>query len=157
MAAKKKRRPKAKKSAPAKRKPAVKKKTAKKVKKKTSSRMKAGAAKPKAAKAPARAMPPAPKPSAPAAPAAVPGEERVGIVTHYYTHLAVAVVQMESGVLRVGDTIHIKGHTSDFRQRVESMQIEHASVTEVRAGQSCGLKVTEHAREHDTVYKMTAS
>ncbi len=152
MAAKKKRSPKGKKSAP-KKKPAVRKKTAKRVKMKVSPRMKA--------KAPARAKPAAPKkPTAPVpkptAPVALPGEERVGVVTHYFTHLAVAVVQIESGTLRVGDTIHIKGHTSDFRQRVGSMQIEHASVPEARAGQSFGLKVSEHAREHDAVYKVVA-
>ena len=63
---------------------------------------------------------PAPKPQ-PAASAPAPargpmaGEERVGIVTHYYGHLSVAAVKMESGSLRVGDTIRILGHTSDIR------------------------------------------
>lgn len=100
----------------------------------------------------------APKPVTPAAPAApLPGEERVGVVTHYYTHLQVAIVKMESGVLREGDTVHIKGHTSDFRQRVESMEVDHVHVPEVWPGQSFGLKVIEHAREHDVVYKVTAT
>ncbi|MDH5534858.1 MAG: EF-Tu/IF-2/RF-3 family GTPase [Betaproteobacteria bacterium] len=83
-----------------------------------------------------------------------PVEERVGIVTHYYTHLSVASVWVESGSLSVGDTVHIVGHTSDFRQRIESMQLEHQNVTEVTTGQEFGLKVTEHAREHDVVYKV---
>jgi len=95
---------------------------------------------------------PAPKP----APTALPGEERVGVVTHYYSHLSVAVVRLESGMLREGDTIHIKGHTSDFRQRVGSMEIDRVHMSETRAGQEFGLKVTEHAREHDIVYKVTA-
>jgi len=154
MAAKKKRSPKAKKSAP-KKKPAVKKKSATKVRKKVAPRTK-----PKTTRTPARTALKTPKQAAPApkpaAPAALPGEERLGRVTHYYSHLSVAVVQMESGTLRVGDTIHIKGHTSDFRQRVDSMQIEHASIAEVRAGQEFGLRVNEHAREHDAVYKVTA-
>ncbi len=90
------------------------------------------------------------------APAPLAGEARVGTVTHYYSHLSVAVVQMESGSLRVGDTIHVIGHTSDFRQRVESMQIEHQPVFEVRAGQEFGLRVTEHAREQDAVYKVSS-
>ena len=81
------------------------------------------------------------------------GEERVGTVTHYFGQLSVAAVRMESGSLRVGDMIHVVGRTSDFRQRVESMQVEHESVVEVRAGQEFGLKVTQHAREHDVVYK----
>ena len=63
---------------------------------------------------------------------------------------------MESGSLRIGDTIHVRGHTSDFRQRVESIQIEHKPVSEVSAGQEIGLGVTDHARQHDVVYKVTA-
>ena len=103
----------------------------------------------------------APKPRPAAAPAEpprgpLPGEERVGFVTHYYGHLSVAAIRLESGGLRVGDTIRILGHTSDFRQRVESMQIEHQSVTEAGKRQEIGLKVTEHARENDLVYKVTA-
>lgn len=109
-------------------------------------------------KRPAARPAPAPRPAKPAAPAAapapLPGEERVGVVIHYYSHLSVAVVRLESGSLRLGDTIHIKGHTSDFRQRVGSMQIEHKLLSEVMGGQEFGLKVTEHAREHDVVYKV---
>jgi putative protease len=97
------------------------------------------------------------KPAAPpAAPAPLAGEERVGAVTHYFGHLSVAAVRMESGSLRVGDMIHVVGRTSDFRQRIESMQVEHEPVSEVRAGQEFGLKVTDHARENDIVYKAAA-
>jgi translation elongation factor EF-Tu-like GTPase len=81
-------------------------------------------------------------------------EERVGIVTHYFTHLSVAIVQLDSGMLREGDVVHIKGHTSDFKQRIESMEVEHVHVSEVLAGQSFGLRVKEHAREHDVIYKV---
>ena len=102
---------------------------------------------------------PAPKPRPAAAPAVprgpLPGEERVGFVTHYYGHLSVAAIRLESGSLRVGDTIRILGHTSDFRQRVESMQIERQPVTEAGKRQEIGIKVTQHAREHDDVYKVT--
>jgi hypothetical protein len=93
---------------------------------------------------------PMPKPVSPAIP---PGTERIGIVTHYYSHLTVAIVLLESGNLRVGDFIHIKGHTSEFSQPVESMEIDHVHVNEARPGQSFGLRVKEHAREHDVVYK----
>ena len=152
-----KRKPKAKvkrKKAPA-AKPAVRKK-AKPLKKKAAAKKPAArpASKPRAV--PAR---PAPKPQAaaiaPARPAPLPGEERVGFVTHYYGHISVAAIRLESGSLRVGDTIRILGHTSDFRQRVESMQIEHQPVTEAGKRQEIGLKVTEHAREGDDVYKVT--
>jgi putative protease len=97
--------------------------------------------------------PRASKPVAPA-PAPLPGE-RIGVVTHYYGHLAVAVVKLEPGtMLRVGDNIHIKGHTSDFGQRVESLQIGHAPVQEVGPNDDFGLKVVDHAREHDVVYRV---
>ena len=98
-----------------------------------------------------------PRPAGAAAPAPLAGEQRVGSVIHYYSHLSVAVVRMDSGSLRVGDAIHVWGHTSDFRQRVESMQIEHKAVSEVSTGQEFGLGVIDHAREHDVVYKVTAS
>jgi hypothetical protein len=124
----------------------------------------------KAAAAPQRSTAPAPRPAArpapkprpkPIAPAPargpLPGEERVGFVTHYYGHLSVAAIRIESGILRVGDTIRILGHTSDFRQRIVSMQVEHQPVTEAGKRQEIGLKVTEHARERDDVYKVTAS
>ena len=65
-------------------------------------------------------------------------------------------MRIDSGSLRVGDMIHVVGRTSDFRQRIESMQVEHAPVSEVRAGQEFGLKVTDHARENDSVYKAAA-
>ena len=81
-------------------------------------------------------------------------EEEVGNVAHYYTHLSVAVVELK-GDLKVGDQIHVKGATSDFTQKVESMQIEHESVQEAKAGQSIGLKVAAHAREGDKVFKVT--
>lgn len=117
-------------------------------------------------KAPQASKPPRPAEAAAPAPAAaparatpaipLPGEERVGAVTHYYGDISVAVVQMESGSLRLDDTIHVRGHTSDFRQRVKSMQIEHQPVSEVGAGQEFALAVTGHPREHDVVYKVTA-
>ena len=129
---------------------AVRKKTVgKKVAAKKKTAVKAKAA-PKKKRIAARAPAPMPKPAVPATP---PGTEPIGIVTHYYSHLTVAIVQLETGKLRVGDFIHIKGHTSDFSQPVESIEIDHAHVSEARPGQSFGLRVKEHAREHDVVYK----
>jgi len=109
------------------------------------------AAKPKAAKPKAAKPKPASPPERPA-----PGE-RIGVVTHYYGNLLVAIVKLEAGTLRVGDTIHIRGHTSDFSQRVESLQVEHAAVNEVGPHDEFGIKVVQHAREHDVVYKLPAS
>ena len=79
-------------------------------------------------------------------------ETRIGTVTHYYNHIHVAGVTITDGELREGDTIHIKGHTSDFEQKVESMQIDHEPVKVAKEGDQIGLTVIEHAREHDTVY-----
>ena len=77
----------------------------------------------------------------------------VGKIGHYYTKLGVAVIEL-SGTLKVGDKIRIKGATSNFEQTIDSMQIEHDKVEEAKAKQSIGLKVKEHVREHDTVYKL---
>ncbi len=82
-------------------------------------------------------------------------EERIGEVAHYFSKIGVAAIKITSGSLSVGDTIHIKGHTTDFQQRVDSIQIEHASVEEANPGDDIGIKVTERAREGDQVYKVT--
>lgn len=79
-------------------------------------------------------------------------ETKIGTVTHYWSHLHVAGVTITGGELRKGDRIHIKGHTSDFEQEVGSMQIDHETVEVAKAGDEIGLAVSEHAREHDTVY-----
>ena len=79
-------------------------------------------------------------------------EEAIGIVTHYYSHLSVAVVQLNKGTLRTGDAIHIKGHSTDFTQTVSSLEYEHQHVDQAAAGQAVGIKVIDHAREHDILY-----
>ena len=72
-------------------------------------------------------------------------EKRIGTVTHYYNHLHVAGVSITDGELHKGDVIHVIGHTSDFEQKVESMQIEHESIDIARSGDRIGLSVIEHA------------
>ena len=121
---------------------AVNKQAARKPARKPARRLPARRARPKAAKPPSLPLPPP-----------APGE-RIGIVTHYYGNVSVAVVKLESASLRVGDNIHIRGHTSDFSQRVESLQIGHAPVSEVGPNDDFGLKVIAHVREHDIVYKV---
>lgn len=79
-------------------------------------------------------------------------EEAIGIVTHYYSHIGVAVVQLNKGTLRTGDTVHIKGHSTDFAQTVTSLEYEHQHVDQAAAGQAVGIKVIDHAREHDILY-----
>ena len=77
----------------------------------------------------------------------------VGKVTHYFTRIGVAVVEL-SDELKVGDRISIEGHTTNFQQTVGSMQIEHQNVEKAGPGQSIGLKVEQRAREGDLVYKL---
>lgn len=81
-------------------------------------------------------------------------EEQVGKITHYFSNIQVAAIEILAGTLHVGDTIHIKGYTSDFTQTVDAMQIDGQTVEEAAAGQNVGLKVDEHARVHDAVYKV---
>ena len=82
-------------------------------------------------------------------------EEKIGTITHYFGKIGVATVKITDCELDVGDTIHVKGHTSDFTQTVDSMQVEHESVAVARAGDEVGLKTAEYVREHDAVYKVT--
>jgi putative protease len=81
-------------------------------------------------------------------------EKEIGKVLHYFGHLSVAALKITSGNLKVGDTIHIKGHTTDFTQTIETIQIEHNQVTEAQPGDDIGIKVKDHVREHDVVYKV---
>ena len=80
-------------------------------------------------------------------------EQRIGVVSHYFNKIHVAGVILEDD-LTVGDTIHIKGHTTDFIDKVESIQLEHESIEQAKKGYDVGLKVREHVREHDVVYKI---
>ena len=76
----------------------------------------------------------------------------VGRVTHFFTRISVAVVEL-SATLAVGDTILIKGPATDFEQVVGSMQVEHENIERAEAGQSIGLKTEQRVREEDIVYK----
>jgi putative protease len=81
-------------------------------------------------------------------------EEQIGTVSDYFARpLAAAIVL--TGDLKVGDKIHIKGHSTDVEVVVSSMQIDNAAVTEAKAGDSIGVKVSERVRKRDTVYKVT--
>jgi selenocysteine-specific translation elongation factor len=81
-------------------------------------------------------------------------EEEVGKVSDFFAHPVVAGIEL-SGTLKVGDKIHIKGHTTDMELIVDSMQIDNADVQEARAGDSVGVKVSERVRRGDAVYKVT--
>ena len=79
-------------------------------------------------------------------------EKRVGIITHYFGKIGVAVMKIENDSVKVGDTIHIKGKHTDFTQTVDSMQVEHESVDIAKTGDEVGLKVADQVHEKDEVY-----
>jgi len=82
-------------------------------------------------------------------------EKEIGKVVGYFAKIGVAAITISEGELKIGDTIHIKGHTTDFEQTVESMQIEMNSVEVVKPGDDVGIKVADRVREHDSVYLVT--
>jgi hypothetical protein len=81
-------------------------------------------------------------------------EVELGRVSHYFSKIGVTAIEITQDSLRVGDTIHVKGHTSDFKQKIDSMQLDGQPVQEATVGQSIGIKTVDHAREHDIVYKV---
>ena len=78
--------------------------------------------------------------------------DAIGTVTHYFSHLSVAAVELDQP-LRQGERIHIKGHTTDLVQTVDSMQVDHAAVQEGKPGDDVALHVDDHVRDHDKIYR----
>jgi translation initiation factor IF-2 len=81
-------------------------------------------------------------------------EEEVGKIIHFFSKLNVGIIEVTHGELRVGDKIHIKGHTTDVVQTIDSMQSGHAPVSAAAKGESVGIKVRDPVREHDLVFKV---
>ena len=80
-------------------------------------------------------------------------EEVVGQVSDFFARPVVAGIEL-AAPLKLGDRIHIKGHTTDLELTVDSMQINNVDVKEAKAGDSVGVKVSERVRRGDTVYKV---
>jgi hypothetical protein len=80
-------------------------------------------------------------------------EVEVGKVTHYYNHIGVAVLSLTDS-LKLGDRIHIRGHSTDFTQRITSMEVEHHSLLWVKPGDHVAVRVTQPVHEHDVVYRV---
>jgi translation elongation factor EF-1alpha len=81
-------------------------------------------------------------------------EELIGKISHYFGHLEVAAMKL-TGTLRAGDTIHVKGHTTDFTQPVDSLEVEHQKVDQGGPGQDVAFKVKDKARTGDEVFKVS--
>lgn len=81
-------------------------------------------------------------------------EQKVGEVMKFFSKPGVAAIKITEGVLKVGDRLKFKGHTTDFEEQIQSMQIENQSVEKAEIGQLVGIKVKERVREKDLVYKI---
>ena len=82
-------------------------------------------------------------------------EKEIGYVSKYFRQISVAAIEITSGKLNVGDTIHIKGHTTDLQEEIVSMQIEHETVESAKKGDSIGVQVSDKTRQKDKVFKIS--
>jgi putative protease len=81
-------------------------------------------------------------------------EKKIGEVIKFFGKIGVAAIRLSEGSLKVGDKIHIVGHTTDLSQDVDSVQIENTNVQEAGPGADIGIKVAGRVREHDVVFKV---
>jgi len=79
--------------------------------------------------------------------------KRVGKVTHYFDHLNVAVLALSEGI-RVGETLHFLGHSTDFKQQVTSLQIEHKAVETAKPGEDVAMKVDQRVHPNDAIFRI---
>ena len=82
-------------------------------------------------------------------------EKEIGYVSKFFGQISVAAIEITVGKLTVGDTIHFKGHTTDLKEQVTSMQVEHDVVESAKKGDSIGVKVSEKVRRKDKVFKIS--
>lgn len=78
-------------------------------------------------------------------------EKRAGKITHYFDHIKVGIIKVTNPI-NVGDKIHVKGHTTDFEEKIAEMQYEHENIEAAKKGQEVGVKVKEQVREGDEVF-----
>lgn len=80
-------------------------------------------------------------------------EKVIGIITHYFPKVKAAVIKIKADSVSLGDTLHIKGHTTDFVQKVNSLQVENQPIQKAKKGDEVGLWVKSKVRHNDSVYK----
>ena len=83
------------------------------------------------------------------------GDIKVGVVKNYFAKPSVAAIEVTQGELEIGDVVRFKGHTTDFKQEVKSIQEEKQTIDKAMKGQLIGVQVKERVRENDLVYKVT--
>ena len=125
---------------------AVKKVAAKKVTKKTAKKSSKVSKKPLKKKIAVLKVPARPKPAG----------KLIGVVTHFFPQVSVLAMKMKQGDLKPGDTIHVFGHTSDFKALVASIQLDHKPLAKAQKGQEIGIQVPSRVREGDVVYRTTS-
>jgi translation elongation factor EF-Tu-like GTPase len=81
-------------------------------------------------------------------------EKLVGVVTHFFKGPSVAVVKVTEGAIALGDEVRFAGHSSDFTERVTSMEVEHRKVERASAGEEVAIQVVSRVRQHDQVFKI---
>jgi putative protease len=79
-------------------------------------------------------------------------EKPIGKIWHYYSHAHVGIIELTDGEIDLGNVIHIKGAHTDFRQQVESLQLDHQNIAHADKGKRVGVQLKEKVRENDTVY-----
>jgi putative protease len=81
-------------------------------------------------------------------------EEQIGVVVKFFSKPSVAALEITSGSIKIGDLLHYKGHTTDFSETVNRIEIDNQAVEEAKTGQLIGIKVMERVREKDKVFKV---
>lgn len=76
----------------------------------------------------------------------------IGVVTHYFPKVRAGVIKMTKGTLALGDMVHLKGHTTDFKQKVDSLQLDHVPIEKATEGQEVGMRVKSRVRQNDAVF-----
>ncbi|MGC1454399.1 MAG: hypothetical protein WA946_04315 [Nitrospirota bacterium] len=84
-----------------------------------------------------------------------PMEERIGSVIRFFEKTSLAAVKLDFGDLAIGDTIHIKGSDTDFTQKIDVLEFDHKPVQKAIRGQFTGIRISQHAKPFDLVYKVT--
>ncbi len=82
-------------------------------------------------------------------------EEKIGEVMKFFSKPSVAAVKITAGELRVGDTVRFNGHTTDFEDTIQSMEIDNKQIEKATAGDYIGVKVSDRVRPGDEVFKVT--
>jgi putative protease len=82
-------------------------------------------------------------------------EEQVAVIVKFFSKPSVAALEITSGIIKVGDVLRYKGHTTDFTEEIKTMEIDNQAVEEAKSGDLVGIKVKERVRENDKVFKVT--